>query len=127
MQDVTQEADAVKFIKLLGFRWCVHADRVNNKIVQEIISTVRMEGIRRRERPRKRWTDEAEEDLMIKGTKNGRTVTRDWKERGRTLLEAKVRRGLQCMRSRIRRGRRRSIDHTLVSSSTKRIITIYKN
>jgi hypothetical protein len=46
-----------------------------------------MEGIRKRGRPQKLWTDEAEEDMMIMGIQNEGAVTRDWKEWRRTLLE----------------------------------------
>jgi hypothetical protein len=67
MQDVVKEADIVKFIKLLSLRWFVRNDRVNNTNSAEGVSTARMEGIRKRGRPRKRWTDENEEDLIIRG------------------------------------------------------------
>ena len=80
-----------------------------------------MEGIRKRGRSRKLWTDEAEEDMMIMGIKNVGTVNRDWKEWRRNLLEAKVHKGLYCMK---RRRRRRSIDHKLVSSPARRLPTV---
>ena len=49
-----------------------------------------MKGIRKRGRPRKLWTDEAEEDMMIMGIKYENTETRDWKEWRSKLLEANV-------------------------------------
>jgi len=39
-----------------------------------------MEVIRKRRRPRKRWTDEVEEDLRIMGIRNWHAATGDWKE-----------------------------------------------
>jgi hypothetical protein len=49
-----------------------------------------MEGIRKRERPRKRWTDEVEEDLKIMRRRNWNTVARDLKEWRMMILETNV-------------------------------------
>jgi hypothetical protein len=42
------------------------------------IMTTKMEGTRKR--PRKRWTDEVEEDLKIMGIRNWHAVAKDRKE-----------------------------------------------
>jgi len=54
-----------------------------------------MEGIRKRGRPWKRWTDKVEEGRKITGVKNQYTVVRDRKEWRRNVLETKVHNGLQ--------------------------------
>jgi hypothetical protein len=61
------------------------------KECQNKIFTARMKGIRKRERPQKRWTDAVEKDLKIMGIRNLHTVARDWR---RTIFEAKVHSGL---------------------------------
>jgi hypothetical protein len=56
--------------------------------------TTEMEGTRKRERPRKRWIHEVEEDLKIMGIRNWHAVTKDSQEWGKIALEAKVHDGL---------------------------------
>jgi hypothetical protein len=53
--------DTVKFIKYLRLRWYGHVERIQNQRMAKHITTV--EGIRKRERPRKRWREEVEEYL----------------------------------------------------------------
>jgi hypothetical protein len=66
------------------------------RIIKECLKiiTTKMEGTRKRERPRKRWIDEVEEDLKIMGIRNWHAVARDHREWRRILLEAKVHNGL---------------------------------
>jgi len=45
--------------------------------MSEQIVTARMERIRKKGRPRKRWTDEVDEDLKRMGTRDRHTVARD--------------------------------------------------
>jgi hypothetical protein len=56
--------------------------------------TTKMEGTRKRGRPRKRWTDEVEEDLKIMGIKNWHAVAKDRQEWRKTVSEAKAHNGL---------------------------------
>jgi hypothetical protein len=58
------------------------------------IITSKMEGTRKRGRPRKRWRDEVEEDLKITGIRNWYAVPKDRQEWRKTVLEAKVHNGL---------------------------------
>ena len=52
---------------------------------------VECQDVRKKEkiRPRKRWTDEVEEDLKIMGIRNQHTVPSDRKKRGRIVMESK--------------------------------------
>jgi hypothetical protein len=52
--------------------------------------TTKMEGTRKRRRPRKRWIDEVEEDLKIMGIRNWHSVSKDRQEWRRIVLEVKV-------------------------------------
>ena len=65
-----------------------------------------MEVIRKRRRPRKRWTDEVEEDLKILGIRNWHAATGDWNEWRCILLEAKVHGEPWCLRRKRKREER---------------------
>jgi hypothetical protein len=56
--------------------------------------TTKMEGTRKRGRPRKRWIDEAEEDLKIMGIRNWHEVAKDRQKWRKIVLEAEVHNGL---------------------------------
>jgi len=68
--------------------------RMNNERISKQIVTTRMEGIRKRGNPQKRWTDEVKEDLKITGIQNWLKVARDGKGCKRILLETNVNDGL---------------------------------
>jgi hypothetical protein len=53
------------------------------------IMTTEMEGTRKRERPRKRWTDEVEEDFKIMGIRNWHAVAKDRQEWRKIVLKPK--------------------------------------
>jgi hypothetical protein len=59
--DILKTGDTLKFIKFLRLRWYGHVESVQNQRIAKQITTA--EGIRKRERPRKRLRDEAEEYL----------------------------------------------------------------
>jgi hypothetical protein len=94
IEDILEGANIVKFIKSLRLRWCGHIERMNNERMPEKIMTTKMEGTRKRGRPRKRWIDEAEEDLKIMGIRNWHAVAKDLQEWRKTVLEAKGHDGL---------------------------------
>jgi hypothetical protein len=56
--------------------------------------TIKMEGTRKRGRPRKRWIDEDEEDLKIMRIRNWHAVGKDRQKWRKIVLEAKVHNGL---------------------------------
>jgi hypothetical protein len=67
---------------------------MNNERMTKKIMKTKMEGKRKRGRPRKRWIDEVEEDLKILGKRNWHVVASDRQEWRRIILEAKVHNGL---------------------------------
>jgi hypothetical protein len=69
IEDILEGADIVKFIKSLRLRWCGHIERMNNERMPKKITT-KMEGTRKRGRPRKIWIEKVEEDLKITGLRN---------------------------------------------------------
>jgi len=61
--------------------------------MSEQIVIVRMERIRKRGRPRKRWTDEMDEDLKRMGTKGRHSVARDRMEWRGIILDFRASQG----------------------------------
>jgi hypothetical protein len=49
--------------------------------------STKMEGTRKRGRPRKRWIDEVEKDLKIMGIRNWHAVAKDRQEWRKIVLE----------------------------------------
>jgi hypothetical protein len=90
IEDKLEGADTVKFIKSLRLRWCGHIKRMNNERIPKKIITTKIEGARKRGRPRKRWIDEVEEDLKIMGIINWHAVAKYRQEWRKIVLEAKV-------------------------------------
>ena len=80
---------------------------MNNAKMPKQMVTARIKGTRKRGRPRKRWTDEIEEDLKTMGIRNLYTAARNRKQWRRAALEAEVHDGRWCLRMRRRRRRRR--------------------
>jgi hypothetical protein len=80
IEDILEGADIVKFIKSLRLRWSGHIERMNNERTPKKILTTEMEGTRKRGRLCKRWIDEAEEDLKIRGIRNLHAVAKDCQE-----------------------------------------------
>jgi hypothetical protein len=66
---------------------------MNNERMSKKMTT-KMEGTRKRGRPRKRWIDEVEEDFEIMGIRNWHAVAKDRQEWRKIVLEAKVHNGL---------------------------------
>jgi len=63
MQDLSQEEDIAKFVKLLRFRWHGYTGRMNNERIPQKVLTTRMEGVVKTGRPWKRWSGEVEENF----------------------------------------------------------------
>ena len=60
---ILQTGDTVKFIKSFRLRWYGHVESIQNKRMAKQVTTA--EGIRKRERPRTRLRDDAEECLTL--------------------------------------------------------------
>jgi hypothetical protein len=62
--------------------------------MQKKNNDTKMEGTRKRGRPRKKWIDEVEEDLKIMGIRHWHAVAKDHQEWRKIVLEAKIHNGL---------------------------------
>jgi hypothetical protein len=64
-------ADIVRFIKSRRIAWLGHVMRMNKRTPKRILQWKPI-GTRNRERPRKRWITDIEEDLQIMGVRRWR-------------------------------------------------------
>jgi hypothetical protein len=94
IREVLRGEDKVIFIESLRLRWYAHIERMQNQRMPKQVATAKVEGARKRIRPRSRWSDEAEGDLNIMRIKNRQKMARDPLEWRMSVLEAKVHNGL---------------------------------
>jgi hypothetical protein len=72
IQGILHGESFIKFVNSLRLRCYGHVERTQNRRMPKQIATVKMERTRKSGKPRKRWTDNVEEDLNIRGIKSGR-------------------------------------------------------
>jgi len=73
----------VKLIKGQRINWLGNLERMEEDMIPKTIFTQKLEGTRRRGRPRKRWKEEAERDLQVMGVRRWREFVADrikWKD-----------------------------------------------
>ena len=75
-------------------RWLGHLERMEVDWMPKKIFTKKMEGTRRRGRPRKRWKEEVERDLQVLGVRRWRELVADRKKWKDIVGQAKVHSGL---------------------------------
>ncbi|PSN43615.1 hypothetical protein C0J52_16375 [Blattella germanica] len=88
------QPDIVVKIKQERIRWAGHVQRMSDTRTAKKIFIGKLEGRRRRGRPRKRWIDDVEEDLRKMGVRCWRRKAEDRDEWRRIIKEAKVLHGL---------------------------------
>jgi hypothetical protein len=67
----------LKWIKGHRISWLGHMERMEENSKPQKIFTQRLEGTRRRGRPRKGWREEAERDLQVLGVRRWRELVID--------------------------------------------------
>jgi hypothetical protein len=63
----------VKWIKVQRKSWLCHLERMEDRMPKKIF-THKLEGMRRRGRPRKGWREEVERDLQVVGVRRWREL-----------------------------------------------------
>ena len=86
IEEILKNEDIVRFIKAGRLRWIGHVERMSADHAQKKIMISEMYGKRRRGRPRSRWIDEIEKDLIKMGKRNWRTTALD-RERWKVLVK----------------------------------------
>jgi hypothetical protein len=82
LEEMSKGENIVKWIKGQRISWLYHLERMEDRIPKKIF-TQELEGMRRRERPRKRWKEEVERDLQVLGVRRWRELMADrkkWKD-----------------------------------------------
>lgn len=91
---ILNNEDVVRFIKARRLSWLGHVIRMPPARLQKQLLEGKMEGTRRRGRPRRRWLQEVTDDLTRMGIRNWRRLASERREWGRIVEEAKVHLGL---------------------------------
>jgi hypothetical protein len=74
---MSEGENIVKWIKGHRIGWLGHLERMEEDRVPKKIFTPKLEGTRRRGRPRKGWKEEAERDLQVLGVRRWRELVTD--------------------------------------------------
>jgi hypothetical protein len=91
LEEILGGEDFVKFVKSRRLAWLGHVERMEEERMSRKLLHGRMEGRRRRGRPRKRWLHDLEEDLQV-GRWWGKVRSKEeWR---RIVREAKAHPGL---------------------------------
>ena len=69
LEEMSKGENIVKWKKRQRICWLGHLERMEEDRMPKKIFTHEPEGTRRRERPRKRWKEEAERDLQVLGVR----------------------------------------------------------
>ena len=80
----------VSFIKSNRLRSLGHVVRMHDERLSKMIMNARMEGRRRRGRPRRRWMDDVQEDIASLGVRNWKTMASDSVQWRTVVREAKI-------------------------------------
>jgi len=66
---MSKRENIAKWIKGKRIRWLCHLEGMEEDRIPKKIFTQKLEGTRRRGRPRKRWKEEVERDLQVLGVR----------------------------------------------------------
>lgn len=94
LYEIIGKEDIIRCIKASRLRWIGHVERMSEDRLQKKVMNSQIIGVRKRERPRKRWLQDVEEDLKklnVRGWKEKAKDRNDWR---RIVNEAKVHVGL---------------------------------
>jgi len=95
LEEMSKGENIVKWIKGQRISWLDHLERMEeeNRMPKKIF-TQKLEGTRRRGRPRKRWKEEVERDLQVLGVRRWRELVADRKKWKDIVRQAKAHSGL---------------------------------
>jgi hypothetical protein len=80
LEEMNGRENRVKWIKGQRVSWLGHLERMEEDRMTKKIFTQELEGTRRRGRPRKRWKEEVERDLLVLGSRRWRELVTDRKQ-----------------------------------------------
>jgi hypothetical protein len=77
LNELTENADTVRFIKCTKIAWLGHVMRMDDKRISKRILQWKPIGTRIRGRPRKRWIVDIEEGMQIMGVRRWRKHSKE--------------------------------------------------
>jgi hypothetical protein len=72
LEEMSKGENIIKWIKEQSVSWLSHLERMEDDRMPKKIFTQKLEGTRRRGRPRKGWREEIERDLQVLGVRRWR-------------------------------------------------------
>jgi len=93
LNELIGSTDIVRFIKSRRVAWLGHVMRMNGRRMPRILEWKPM-GRRIRGRPRKRWIEDAEEDIQTMGVRGWRKLNKERTEWKKITKKAKTHSGL---------------------------------
>jgi hypothetical protein len=69
LEEISKGENTVKWIKGQRISWLGHLERKEEERMPKKIFTQKLEGTRRREKPRKGWKEEVERDFQVLGVR----------------------------------------------------------
>jgi hypothetical protein len=94
LNELLGNADVVIFIKSRRIAWLGHLMRMDEKRITKRVLEWKPTGRRIRERPRKRWVEDTEEDIQAFGIRGWRKLSKEMTEWRRITEKAKTHSGL---------------------------------
>jgi hypothetical protein len=97
LEELSKGENIVKWIKGQRMSWLGHLERMEEDRMPKKIFTQKLEGTRRRGRPRRGWKEEEEEkekDLQVRGMRRWRELVTDRKKWRGFVRQAKAHSGL---------------------------------
>jgi hypothetical protein len=94
LEEMSKGENIVKWIKGQRISWLGYLERMEEDKMTNKIFTQKVEGARRRGRPRKGWKEEVERDLQVLGVRRFRELVADRKKWKDIVRQAKAHSGL---------------------------------
>jgi hypothetical protein len=94
LNELTENADTVRFIKSRRIAWLGHVMRKDEKRMPKRVLEWKPMGRRIRGRPRKRWIEDVEEDIQKMGIRGWRKLCKERMEWKRITEKAETHSGL---------------------------------
>jgi hypothetical protein len=83
LNDLIKNADIVRYVKRKRMAWLGHVMRMEGERIPKTVREWKPMGRRNRGRPRKRWVEDIEKDIKIRGIRGWRKLCKEraeWKE-----------------------------------------------
>jgi hypothetical protein len=88
--------DIITFIKVGRLRWADHVVRMDQQRPAKRILNAKLEGTRRRGRPKLRWEDGMDKNVKALGERNLKNIARNREIWQKLLRKAMAQKGLLC-------------------------------